>query len=101
MAKFTISQIDLMTDLLCLQKGIIHYAVCMSEEKGSIDAALSSLDPEQARIAKRKFRKLIRRKIYSPMRPPSRKRMRVDVMVKMRSLAWNLVQNKIGDNDPD
>ena len=97
MRKYTISQIDLMTDLICLQKGIIHYSIYLSEERGSIDAALSSLTEDAARIAKRKFRKIVRTKTKSSKRSPSAKRS--SVMEYMRSAAWEFVQNKQQDND--
>ena len=97
MRKYTISQIDLMTDLICLQKGIIHYSISLSEERGSIDTALSSLTEDAARIAKRKFRKIARTKTKSSKRSPAAKRSYV--MEYMRSAAWEFVQNKQQDND--
>jgi len=97
MRRYTVSQIDLMTDLLCLQKGIIHYSVCTSEEKGSIDSALSTLSEEDARRAKRKFRKIARSKNHVSYSSPSMKRSAV--MESMRNLAWKTVQGKVEDND--
>jgi len=97
MRRYTVSQIDLMTDLICLQKGIIHYSVCTSEEKGSIDSALSTLSEEDARSAKRKFRKISRSKKLISHISPSMKRSAV--MELMRNLAWKTVQGKVEDND--
>lgn len=97
MRRYTVSQIDLMTDLICLQRGIIHYSVSISEEKGSIDAALSTLSDDDARKAKRKFRKLVRSKTNVFRNSPGRKRSAV--MESMRNLAWKMVQGKVEDND--
>lgn len=97
MRRYTVSQIDLMTDLVCLQKGIIHYSVSISEEKGSIDTALSTLSEDDARKAKRKFRKLVRSKTNVSLNSPGRKRSAV--MESMRNLAWKMVQGKVEDND--
>jgi hypothetical protein len=97
MRRFTVSQIDLMTDLICLQKGIIHYSVCTSEERGSIDAAFSSLTTEEARRVRRKFRKIVRNQTRCTGDSPEGKRSAV--MEKMRNLAWKFVTDKRADND--
>lgn len=97
MRRFTVSQIDLMTDLVCLQKGIIHYSVCTSEERGSINAALATLSEEDSRKAKRKFRKIVKSKTNVSRNSLGRKRSAV--MESMRNLAWKMVQGKVEDND--
>jgi hypothetical protein len=48
-------------DLECLNLGIISNSVTSSGDRGSINAALSLLSPEEARVAKRKFRKLAKK----------------------------------------
>lgn len=97
MRRFTVSQIDLMTDLVCLQKGIIHYSVCTSEERGSINTALATLSEEDSRKARRKFRKIVKSKTNVSRNSPGRKRSAV--MERMRELAWKMVQGKVEDND--
>lgn len=57
------SGLDMMSDIFAIELGIIHPSVMMSEELGSIDAALKSLGSLEARKTKRKFRKFLRKSI--------------------------------------
>jgi hypothetical protein len=89
-----INQINTLTDLLCLEAGIVHYMALVDEEdENSLDKILGSLQPEQARKMKRNFRKQLRRSVKSKekrdsMLPGARRR---SVMTRMRNKAWNIV----------
>lgn len=59
-------QLDVFSDLIALQKGIIHptiFTTLVCDAPKSIDAALASMTKEDARICTRKFRKLAKKAI--------------------------------------
>jgi hypothetical protein len=83
--------IDFLTDFVCLQKGIIHFTVSSSESNGSIDDALASLTPEEARRARRKFRKQARQCMtYKELQLATKGMKRRRVMTLMRKFAWDI-----------
>ena len=58
------TQIDVFSDLIALQVGIIHPKISLalkSDNPLSIDSALASMPADEARAYKRKFRKLLRK----------------------------------------
>ena len=57
------SMLYFLVDLEHLEEGIVGLRSSDQAERGFIDKALSHLSPEDARKAKRKFRKLARKKI--------------------------------------
>lgn len=97
-------QIDIFSDLIALQLGVIHPRVaCASKDDrpGSIDEALASMSVSEARACRRKFRKLFRKRSRSEFRKGwSSRRKRSEAMMELRRLAWNMVdRSNMQDND--
>lgn len=98
------NQIDIFSDLIALDLGIIHPTIAraeLSDIPRSIDSALASMTPEESRRCRRKFRKVLRRCSGSPSKAkwgPGRKR--TAVMLDIRVKAWDKVdRSKLSDND--
>jgi hypothetical protein len=100
-------QIDIFSDLIALDVGIVHPTVALAtaeECPRSIDEALASLSAKESRACKRKFRKLLRsckRKSKFSGRWSARKG-RAEVLLKIRVQAWNVIRsadNQQPDND--
>lgn len=97
-------QIDIFSDLIALQLGVIHPTVaCASKEDrpGSIDEALASMSKEDSRSCRRKFRKLFRKRSRPEFRKRwSSRRKRSEAMLELRRLAWSMVdRGNMKDND--
>jgi len=97
-------QIDIFSDLIALQLGIIHPTIaCASKEDrpGSIDEALASMSNDDSRACRRKFRKLFRKRSRPEFRKRwSSRRKRSEAMLEVRRRAWNMVDVKnVCDND--
>ena len=83
--------IDFLTDIKCLDAGIVHFSVSSSEEPRSIDSALATLTPEDARVSRRKFRKHVRKCMTKNEIARSTQGMkRRLVMTCMRRYAWDI-----------
>lgn len=97
-------QIDIFSDLIALDLGIIHPTVANAskdERPGSIDDALSSMTIDESRRCRRKFRKLVRQHSRPEFRKRwSSRRKRSEVMLQLRSMAWAVAGNQaLQDND--
>lgn len=101
-------QIDIFSDIIALDLGIIHPTVACAwkdERPRSIDEALSTMTPEDARKCRRKFRKIARElhRCSSAKRNKhswSPRRKRAEVMAHIRCLAWDMIGSiEGGDND--
>jgi hypothetical protein len=95
-------QIDLFSDLVALQLGIIHPTISnasKSDRPGSINEAFESMTEDEVRSCKRKFRKVLRNSRFgSSSKRMSPKRKRLAVMMEVRTLAWNAFDAS-SDND--
>ena len=100
-------QIDIFSDLIALQLGIVHPTVATAskeERPRSIDEALASMSDNEARTCKRKFRKILR-KCKSKSKHSDRwnsRRKRNEVFLNVRGRAWDAVTSsgtKLADND--
>ncbi len=97
-------QIDIFSDLIALQIGIIHPTIAdasKDDRPGSIDEALASMSKEESRACRRKFRKLVRQRSRPEFRKRwSSRRKRSEAMLELRSRAWSMVDmNNVCDND--
>lgn len=97
-------QIDIFSDLIALQLGIIHPTIaCASKDNrpGSIDEALDSMTSAESKICRRKFRKLVRQRSRPEFRKRwSARRKRSEAMFELRNRAWNMVdRTNTCDND--
>ncbi len=97
-------QIDIFSDLIALQLGIIHPTVsCANKDDrpGSIDEALASMSDSESRECRRKFRKLFRKRSRPEFRKRwSSRRKRSEAMFELRKQAWTMVdKNNVSDND--
>jgi len=99
-------QIEIFSDLVALQLGIVHPTVaCASKDDRpkSIDEALASMSEREARVCKRKFRKLLRQRSNPKFRNRwNPRRRRSEVMLDIRARAWSIAQatgNQLTDND--
>jgi hypothetical protein len=97
-------QIDIFSDLIALQLGVIHPTVaCASKEDrpGSIDEALASMSNDDSRACRRKFRKLFRKRSRPEFRKHwSSRRKRSEAMLELRQRAWSMVKDGVTqDND--
>jgi len=99
-------QIEIFSDLIALEKGIIHPTIALAnvnDMPSSIDQALSCMSPEDSRKARRKFRKILRD--AAPAKVLKRKTARQKrsiVMMHIRTKAWDLsmINSPVdGDND--
>ncbi len=97
-------QIDIFSDLIALQVGVIHPTIAEASKEdrpGSIDEALASMSKEESRACRRKFRKLVRRRSRPEFRKRwSSRRKRNEAMLELRTRAWNMVdRSSLQDND--
>jgi len=97
-------QIDIFSDLIALQIGIIHPTIAGASKEdrpGSIDEALASMSREESRACRRKFRKLVRRRSRPEFRKRwSSRRKRSEAMLELRRRAWSMVDvSNVCDND--
>jgi hypothetical protein len=97
-------QIDIFSDLIALQLGIIHPKIAeasKSDHPGSIDEALASMSEREARACRRKFRKILRKRSRRKSSSLwSSRRKRTEVMIEIRGMAWAMVDGHgVQDND--
>ena len=99
-------QIDIFSDLVALQLGIIHPTIAAASKEdhpGSINDALTSMTTEESRACRRKFRKLMRQRSRPEFRKRwSARRKRSEVMMVIRGKAWDLAGRNcldLSDND--
>jgi|688.fasta_scaffold895855_2 hypothetical protein len=97
-------QIDIFSDLIALDLGIIHPTIAAAskdERPGSINEALASMTDSESRRCRRKFRKLVRQHSRPEFRKRwSSRRKRSEVMMQLRSMAWNTLDDQnLRDND--
>lgn len=99
-------QIDIFSDLIALQLGIIHPTIAAAskdDRPGSINDALSSMTDEESRRCRRKFRKIVRQRSKPEFRKRwSSRRKRSEVLMEIRNRAWNVASAngwKLSDND--
>lgn len=101
------ARINVFSDLVALEKGIIHPTIALAnreERPQSIDEALASMTPEESRKTRRKFRKMLRDTLPpSSLKNKSKKGRRSAVMMRIRTLAWDLTRlpdsYELSDND--
>ena len=100
-------QIDIFSDLIALQLGVVHPTITgasKEERPRSIDEALASMSDDEARACKRKFRKLLRsckKKSKNSVNWNNRRR-RNEVALNIRARAWDVMLssgNQHTDND--
>jgi hypothetical protein len=99
------NELDVFCDLIALDHGIVHPTISKrspTEQAHSIDEALASLTPEEARKCKRKFRKVLRKtsskeKILMMSSRQKRNKVNLHLMLK----AWLLVKdmNPVDNDD--
>jgi siroheme synthase (precorrin-2 oxidase/ferrochelatase) len=101
-------QIDIFSDLIALQLGVVHPTIACAgreERPKSIDEALASMTASESRTCRRKFRKLLRQRNVpdETRRRWTRKRCRSEVMLSLRARAWDVMSQSSGsqlsDND--
>ena len=99
-------QIDIFSDLIALQLGIIHPTIAAAskdDRPGSIDDALSSMTADESRRCRRKFRKIVRQRSKAEFRKRwSSRRKRSEVFMEIRSRAWDVASAngwQLSDND--
>ena len=97
-------QIDIFSDLIALDLGIIHPTIAAAskdERPGSINEALASMTDNESRCCRRKFRKLVRQHSRPEFRKRwSSRRKRSEVMMQLRSMAWSTLDDQnLRDND--
>ena len=99
-------QIDIFSDLVALQLGIIHPTIAAASKEdhpGSINDALESMTADESRRCRRKFRKLVRQRSRPEFRKRwSARRKRSEVMMVIRGKAWDLAGRNcldLSDND--
>ena len=94
------TQVDVFSDLIALQIGIIHpkiFKARMCDNPLSIDNALASMTVQEARVCKRKFRKLFRKSSKARFWTPVKKRRIVDA--KIRRKAHQMIKDLDKCND--
>lgn len=85
------TQIDVFSDLIALQIGIIHPKISNAlkcDDPQSIDNALASMTAKESRTCKRKFRKLLRKsssKRACSVWTPTKKRRIVDAKIRRKA----------------
>lgn len=99
-------QIDIFSDLVALQIGIIHPTIAAASKEdhpGSINDALASMTADEARRCRRKFRKIVRQRSRPEFRERwSSRRKRSEVLLEVRNRAWDIVNsNGISASDND
>lgn len=97
-------QIDIFSDLIALQRGIIHPTLSTASKEdrpGSIDEALASMSKEESRTCRRKFRKLVRQRSRPEFRKRwSARRKRSEANIGIRQRAWEMIDKRnVQDND--
>jgi len=85
------TQVDVFSDLIALQIGIIHPKISLALKSNSplsIDSALASMSVDEARACKRNFRKLLRKASTKKSRlnwTPAKKRQVVNAQITIKA----------------
>lgn len=89
-------EINVFSDLIALEKGIIHPTIALAmrdDRPHSIDESLASMTTEESRKTRRKFRKMLRSSTPGHViKKMSKKQKRTWVMMSIRSQAWDLTR---------
>jgi len=94
------TQVDVFSDLIALQIGIIHpkiFKARMCDDPRSIDNALASMTVQEAKVCKRKFRKLFKKSSKVRFWTPIKKRRIVDAKIRLK--AYQMIKDLDTCND--